>query len=587
MYIYLIKNILQYWMCSFIIFIVMFLPGWLIVCRTNLSDIEKLSISFGASVVILILFLLLFISNYILSIIIIIFFIILMLVLLVFEKEYCIYKIIHRTELKLILLIFAIAITVRLYVQTFWEYPVIGGDWYYHALVIPYKIENLELIPPRDRTPLFSLIIFVYHKLLCISLYEFWVSQIISVFLNSLFLFPAYMIARKVFGIKIALMATIFMTITPFLLEQSIYTWPKNLAMYFILLMIYFAFFSKIKNEFRYILAGIFGGLGFLAHNYTTVYIITALFALIYYYKIEYKSQFRKKLMKSIYLFILGIILPLIPYFCWVFISYGTIFTSHFMYYPFAVDPEDVDTILHGDPDMVVKKFFSTPISKILWVKVIDIVVTLTPATLPINPIATSFRTYFPVYYYSHDYPGALSTLMYILIVIWFIRYILRKSKTDKILFIFVAVPFILFLVVSGWLDWGMLTAGLHPTIPILIMLGFNELEKVTQDKLKYLLKIFVFVGAIIENTIFMWLLLAFYKLEGGITQVEEGIRRYIPNFNVSKFVSAHFFTGNFEAMSIVLNTFIFLALIIILLIFLFRINKTLFTEYSPKNWEF
>ena len=320
---------------------------------------------------------------------------------------------------------------------------------------------------------------------------------------------------------------------------------------------------------------------------FPSVIVITALFALIYYYKIEYKSQFRKKLMKSIYLFILGIILPLIPYFCWVFISYGTIFTSHFMYYPFAVDPEDVDTILHGDPDMVVKKFFSTPISKILWVKVIDIVVTLTPATLPINPIATSFRTYFPVYYYSHDYPGALSTLMYILIVIWFIRYILRKSKTDKILFIFVAVPFILFLVVSGWLDWGMLTAGLHPTIPILIMLGFNELEKVTQDKLKYLLKIFVFVGAIIENTIFMWLLLAFYKLEGGITQVEEGIRRYIPNFNVSKFVSAHFFTGNFEAMSIVLNTFIFLALIIILLIFLFRINKTLFTEYSPKNWEF
>jgi len=436
----------------------------------------------------------------------------------------------------------------------------------------------LELAPPRDRTPLFSLIILAYHKLLGYSLYEFWVSQITSVLLNSLFLFPAYMIARKVFGIKIAVVSTIFMTITPFLLEQSIYTWPKNLAMYFALLMIYFAFFSEAEDRIKYLLAGIFGSLGFLAHNYVTVYVITTFFALIYFHRRAHSSQSRNRLVKNFCLFTLGLILPLLPYFFWVFVSYGTVSTSRFIYYPFAVDPEDVDTILNGDPNTVVRKFFLTPISKIIWVKVADAIVTLTPAALPVNPIATSFRTYFPVYYYSHDYPGALSTLMYFLVVFWFVRYVLRKTKTNKVLFVFLIVPFVMFLVVSGWLDWGLLTAGLHPTLPILVMLGFNELEKFN-NRLNFLFKIFIFAGAIIENAIFMWLLIAFYMLGGGITQVEEDVQRCIPDFDISKFVSAHFFTGNFETVSIVLNTIVFLTLVTIEIVMFNKILKILFSQ--------
>jgi hypothetical protein len=224
-----------------------------------------------------------------------------------------------------------------------------------------------------------------------------------------------------------------------------------------------------------------------------------------------------------------------------------------------------------GSPQEVFETFFSTPISHIIGTRIFNAVVTLTPAALPINPVATHFRTYNPIYYYSHDYPGALSTLMYFLVVLWFLKYLTGKTKTDKVLAMFVIIPFILFLIWWGWLDWGLLTSGLHPTIPILIMFGFNELYKI-RERIKNLLIYLVFAGCLIEDFIYGMLTHNFYQLGGGLSAVAEGIQRFIPDFQISNFVAAHFLlTGS----DLLLNSIFSVAIIIIATLCYFRFSRS------------
>jgi hypothetical protein len=543
-------SLLLYWEYISLILLITLAPGLAVALRIKgLNNLERMAASFGFSFIIAMILIPFFAFKSI-------FFGRLLFIIVILISLFYILK--NKSEIKfdqntnLILLILSLSLISKFFLQTLWEYPVMGGDWFWHTFRIPYAFEMGDWAPPKERPPLFNLLIYSYHNLLGTSLYQYWVSQIISVVINSVYIIPAFLIAKKAFGHWVAKVSALFILVTPFLIFNTLYTWPKNAAMYGILMMIYFLFFSEYDIKVRYPLAGFFAGLGFWFHNYAVFYIAIAVLLLIYKEKM-YKGLISRNIFnnfKKLSYFLLILLIVLAPYFIWVYSYYGTVSTSKFIYYPFAV--KGYDSALSGNKQELFNTFYSTPLKEIIMIRISNAIVTLTPAALPINPVAISFPTYNSIFYYSHDYPGALSALMYLLVVLWFIRYLLGKTKTDKVIVSFLVLPLLINLVLYGWREWGLVNQILHPTVPLLIMLGINELNKVSQRARTALLYL-VFAGALIECSIYAVIIKKFYLLEGGINGVIKAGRTFIPGFDVTNFVSAHFllsyptdFFGNF-----------------------------------------
>lgn len=533
------NDILTYWVYIIIVILISFIPGFA-VASTNktLNNIERLAISFGVSffIIALIVPIFVFYSDFTGRFI---FTVILFISTCIIIKS-C-FNLKFNSDLKFIIVVFLIGLISKFFLQTLWEYPVMGGDWFGHTFGVPIGFEAGNWTPPRDRTPLFSILIYSYHKLLGTSLYQYWVSQIISVVLNSAYIFPAYLIAKKAFGGWVSRVSALFMMVTPFLIFNTLYTWPKNAAMYGILMMIYFLFFCEHDIKLRYPLAGFFGGLGFWFHNYAVFYIGIAVLLLIYKEKM-YKGFISKNDLcnlkrLSYLLFILLIVL--VPYFTWVYSYYGTLSTSKFIYYPFAV--KGYYSALLGNEQDIFNTFYSTPIKEIIMIRISNAIVTLTPVALPVNPLAASFPTYNPIYYYTHDYPGALSTLMYLAALIWFLKCVSGKRKTDNVLVSFLLFPLLITLILWGWNEWGLVSQTLHPTVPILIMLGINEVGNINKSSFKSLLIYFMFVGALVEGIIYSKLIADFYNIEGGLEAVSKTGFGFIPDFKIYEFISAYF----------------------------------------------
>jgi len=539
---------LLYWLYACGIFLIFFIPGFAIAqCIKNLNGGEKLSVSFGISFLFLLVLLPFFAFK--LALFGRIFFICIFGISLwfLFKKRKEIY---FDSDARYILFVLIAGIAMKLFLQIFWEYPVIGGDWFSHTFLLPHALNSGNWTSPQDRTALFSILIFSLHSVLNTSLYQFWISQIASIVMNSIFIIPAYFIAKKVFSNTVAKTSILFLLVTPFLNFQTLYTWPKNAAMYGILMMIYFLFFSDQNVKFRYIFAGFFAGFAFWFHNYSLIYIGVAVLILAY-------CAIRSR-VKNILFFVVPLFLILIPYCVWIYISYGTFSSSRFFYYPIAV--RGYDSAFTETPRELWKIFRETPLREIFLTRIENAVITFTPATLPIDPIATSFPHYNPIYYYSHDLPGALSTLMYIAVLCWFFAYIFRKRKTSAILVSFIFLPTFIFLLIWGWRDWGLLTAGFNPTIPLLVMLGMNELYSWNTRYMRLIIYI-LFISAIIENDIFAFLIGKFYLIEGGIQALAKTGRQYIPDFQISQFISAHFLMEG--SVSVLYNFLILVGILI------------------------
>jgi hypothetical protein len=560
-------NLITYWTYIGIILLILFIPGFAIANRfKNLSTIEKLGVSFGFSFSILAIlvpffaFKLDFLARLLFA------------GIMIASLWYLLNR---RSELKFeidakfLLFVLVISLVSRYFLQTLWEYPVMGGDWFGHAFERPFRFETGNWSPERDRTLLFSIVIYAGHKLLGISLYQYWFSQIISVAVNSVYIIPAYLIAKKAFGEWVAKTSALFMLVTPFLIFNTLYTWPKNAAMYCVLMMIYFLFFSEHDIKLRYPLAGFFAGLGFWFHNYAVFYVGIAVLLLIYKEKM-YRGLLSKNCfenLKRFSYFLAALLLVLAPYLAWMYSYYGTFSTTRFIYYPFATT---YALATDGTPREILNTFHETPINELVTNRLVNAIVTLTPAALPINPIARSFPTYNPIYYYSHDYPGALSFLMYLAVLIWFLRYILGKRKTDMVLVSFLVLPLVINLILWGWRDWGLVGQILHPTIPILIMLGINEVGSINNLRLKTLFTYFMFTGALVEGVIYSRLILDFYKIEGGRAGVSKMGLGFIPDFQISNFVSAHFFLNSYVDL---LGGFL-ISIGIIILVYIFLYGK-------------
>lgn len=376
-----------------------------------------------------------------------------------------------------------------------------GGDWFFNAFTLPYQFSIGNWQPPTDRPPLFSLIIYLLNK----NLTQFWITQLISIILSSLYLIPSYFLAKKIFNTKTAMVSTLFLIFIPFMAFQVPYTWPKTIASFWILSVVYLLFYSD--NKYKFFISGLFLGISYLFHNYAIFYIIPILAISLYKYRYD--------TIKSIILFILTVV----PYYLWIYSSYHSLPSSNFIYYPFATDYE---TALVR-PETVFPAFFNQSLFDIVSARVANTLITI----LPITPLFSGRPTYEPLLYYTHTFPGGLGVLLYISII-----YSLFKYKLDKIVMTIIAVPFILYILLFGWKIWGLLPVGLHPSIPFLVMIGVHQ----KSNKILLLL----FLSVIIETVIFISLYQLFFTSISGFQDVQNLLEPY--NITINNFKSIYEF---------------------------------------------
>ncbi len=162
------------------------------------------------------------------------------------------------------------------------------GDWWMH-----YEISKIYLAGARSgsvasqwwsypffaRTPFFNLINAYFLSILG---NPFWTFQIVSSLINSCFVMSLYLVAKRIFDAGVAQFCLALAFFNPALIKNALYTWPKLLCAYFILLSYFY--YLKIRKggdrtapddvSFTAALAGLFSGLAYMSHQLAAFYII-------------------------------------------------------------------------------------------------------------------------------------------------------------------------------------------------------------------------------------------------------------------------------------------------------------------------
>src|SRR5438105_5356858 len=88
-----------------------------------------------------------------------------------------------------------------------------------------------------SRTPLFNL-----GAAFCLSLFgdRFWVYQVFSTALSSLFVLPLHLLTRELMGRRAALLAAVFVFFDTWLVHDAMFTWSKMTTAYLLLLALHF-----------------------------------------------------------------------------------------------------------------------------------------------------------------------------------------------------------------------------------------------------------------------------------------------------------------------------------------------------------
>jgi len=395
-----------------------------------------------------------------------------------------------------VILIFLIGYFVKIALQIFIPFYPLGGDWfenYNKSLVFfssDWKFEN--------RPPLFNcLIAFV----MSIFGKDLWVVQIVAVFLNSIFIFPFFLLAKKFCDEGTAILSTVFVGINPLLIENALYIWPKNFVGFFVLLFFYLIL-EKKKDWF--LLGGI-AGMSLLTHQLSIFYILTGFIILYSFYKTKIFFS------KWFWLMVLTILVFIAPW-----IMYTTIFNpnpSHavFLYYPFAV--EGYEKVLNATFPEVWKAFSAKPLYYVIGVRIVNLVNTL----FPVIPILKIVNLLFPIptiylhkivnisslplaYHYFHSIPGNLTLLLSIFVFLGIVK--IYRTKRHRVLLIITLLPIIFTDLFYGWIVPGLARQTLQPIIPLLILIGIWYVNSL---KYRKCLLILILILTFVEAAIFIY----------------------------------------------------------------------------------
>jgi hypothetical protein len=346
-------------------------------------------------------------------------------------------------------------------------YPYPSFDWFDYSFARIWNLTHGIYAPPRERPPLFSLLILVIQSIYNSDMMAFWITQAISTILNSLLIFPAYLLVRQLFSRQIAFWGILLMIISPFHIYETVLTWPKNLAAFFILLMLYALFFRPVKTPFFAGIAGISAALAYLAHPYGLHYDLTAGLIML-----ALALAGREKL-RRIGIFVITFALVLLPYFLWVYLAHNTLKTSTMVgLWPFCV--HGYAMAYQQTPAEIMRAFAATPwFSFSNWqYSIIGIRLSNLLRTM------TFYQPEFAQVHFHNRLPAALTSPVYWLALAGVIAYLrhcyrTRRFEIGAILATLLVWPLFMMLVQFGWWNQGgMMGEGLHPLVPLLTTLA-------------------------------------------------------------------------------------------------------------------
>jgi 4-amino-4-deoxy-L-arabinose transferase-like glycosyltransferase len=270
--------VLTYFFVSFSILLISFIPGYLFLrALTPIKEEEAIAASFGIS---FLFFYILSFSAFLLKTD----FAILCLIVSTFLFTYIKYQKkpigIEKRETKILLFLFLIFFFHLVSMQA--VTPVYTGGFWYRDWIVHYGKsefyldgEIVEYISERaitSRPALFNILGAFFFSIFG---RDFWIFQIFSSLASSVFILGSYLVAKKLLGSD-AMLLPILIFLSPFFLRNALFTWPKLLATYFILLSFYY-YLQLRGTEFRVstelILFGIFSGLAILSHQFSMMYI--------------------------------------------------------------------------------------------------------------------------------------------------------------------------------------------------------------------------------------------------------------------------------------------------------------------------
>ena len=103
--------------------------------------------------------------------------------------------------------------------------------------------------------------------------------QLLAHVLNALFILPALFLLTKLFNKKAAVISCLFLVTSPFFLYNAVFSWPKSLVAFFILL----SWLLILEKKLSYtVLAGVASGLAYLTHDLSVLYISASVLLLLW-----------------------------------------------------------------------------------------------------------------------------------------------------------------------------------------------------------------------------------------------------------------------------------------------------------------
>lgn len=292
--------------------------------------------------------------------------------------------------------------------------------------------------------------------------FAYSISQTIGIFLNSL-LFLIFLIYLNNFKISffLSVSGSLLFISSPYFLIQTIYTWPKSFAAFFILASYYS--YSKKNHP---ILPGFIMGLAYLAHPFSLVY---ALGGLIY---LVFNCLKEDPKIKVLVIMVLPFFVTILPWLVW---------TKFILEIPSDLASQN---ILNAS----MKAF------ELLWVRIYNLFISVSPSHLsvyPFNHKSVFVSSYLNIF-------GAVGTIVAIPALLKLA--IIIKHKDIWPLFLWL----LLFPSISIIFLFSIPTVptlhGLQTTMPMLLLIGISHLASFYGKIYK-----FAVVFQVIVNVLLTW----------------------------------------------------------------------------------
>jgi hypothetical protein len=269
--------------------------------------------------------------------------------------------------------------------------------------------------------------------------------QLLAHALNLLLFLIGYLVVKKIFNNRVALIAVYLAGVNFFFFYNSFFSWPKSFVAYFILLALY-----AILEYRKFIWAGILIGIAYLAHDLAVIYFI-GLFYLVFMQKEER--------LKNILKLVFGSLVFALP---WLFIS-KVVYkqTSLFFYYPFSLNG------MPNEKDNVLKDFLEVSPAKFINIKLQSLQFLTLPYQFIYERSAGIFNALWATSLFSLF--GAVGISVYPLSIIEIIK---KYKKYKRIIIAMIFIPIMISIFIVGWPKGLGILHFAEPTVFLLIGFG-------------------------------------------------------------------------------------------------------------------